>query len=115
MIRDKESNSDSPLMRYLKERYVGNDPAAIAEYEQMGIDIDVAQAVYDLRTEAKFSPRRLAAKVGTAASVIEQLEAADYPGNSLAMLARIAAALGKRIEIRVVPATKSKRKPRKAA
>jgi transcriptional regulator with XRE-family HTH domain len=99
----------------LRERYVGNDPASIAEYEAMKADMDIAQVVYDLRTEARLSQRRLATKAGTTASVIAQLEAADYEGHSLAMLKRIAAAVGKRVEIRFVAATKTKRKSRKAA
>jgi hypothetical protein len=41
--------------------------------------------------------------VGTTASVICRLEDADYEGHSLAMLRRIAAALGKRAEIRFLP------------
>ena len=41
--------------------------------------------------------------VGTTASVICQLEDADYSGRSLTMLQRIAAALSTRIELRFVP------------
>jgi hypothetical protein len=47
-----------------------------------------------------FSPR----------SVVCRLEDADYEGHSLAMLRRIAEVLGKRIEIRFVPADKPKRR-----
>ena len=58
----------------------------------------------------------MARKAGTTASVICRLEDADYEGHSLAMLRRIAAALDKRVEIRFVPITKSKRpKSRKVA
>jgi hypothetical protein len=39
-----------------------------------------------------------------------RLEDADYEGHSLAMLRRIAEVLGKRIEIRFVPADKPKRR-----
>ena len=47
--------------------------------------------------------RELARRVGTTASVICQLENADYQGHSLSLLKRIAAALGKRVEIRFRP------------
>ena len=57
----------------------------------------------------RITQRQLAKKVGTTASVICRLEDADYQGHSLAMLRRIAAALGKRVEIRFVPAVKPKR------
>ena len=42
----------------------------------------------------RITQRQLAKKVGTTASVICRLEDADYQGHSLAMLRRIAAALG---------------------
>lgn len=114
-MSSKGTSSDSPMMRFLKARYIGNDPKAIAEYEKGLADLDIAQAIYDLRTEAGLSQRKLAAKVGTTASVICRLEDADYEGHSLAMLKRIAAVVGKRVEIRFVPASKPKRKPRKGA
>jgi hypothetical protein len=53
--------------------------------------------------EAGLSHRELAALVGTTASVISRLEDADYEGHSLAMLRRVAAAVGKRAEVRFVP------------
>ena len=52
--------------------------------------------------DAYESARELA-RVGTTASVICRLEDADYDGHSLAMLRRIAGALGLRVEVRFVP------------
>ena len=46
--------------------------------------------------------RELAKLVGTTHSVISRLEDDDYLGHSLAMLRRLAAAFGKRLEIRFV-------------
>jgi ribosome-binding protein aMBF1 (putative translation factor) len=106
----------SDTLQYFWDRYVGDDPERISEYEQLGADIEIAQLIYDMRTDAGLTQRQLAKKVGTTASVICRLEDADYEGHSLAMLRRIAEALGKRIEIRFVPAAKPKRpKARKVA
>ncbi|MGA3098685.1 MAG: helix-turn-helix transcriptional regulator [Bryobacteraceae bacterium] len=58
--------------------------------------------------DAGLTQRQLAKKAGTTASVIGRLEEADYEGHSLAMLRRIAEAVGKRIEIRLLPAAKGK-------
>jgi transcriptional regulator with XRE-family HTH domain len=58
--------------------------------------------LHKVRTEAGLSQRELARRVGTTASVICRLEDADYAGHSLAMLRRIAVAVGKRVEVRVV-------------
>ena len=59
---------------------------------------DIAQLVYDARTEANLTQKELAAKVGTSQPAIARLEDADYQGHSLRMLQRIAKALGKRAQ-----------------
>jgi len=41
--------------------------------------------------------------IDTTASVIEDIEEADYDGDYLAMASRIAAALHRRVEVRLVP------------
>jgi DNA-binding XRE family transcriptional regulator len=76
---------------------------AKAELEEALASSQVARQIYDLRTKAGLSQRELAKLVGTTASVICRLEDDDYDGHSLAMLRRIAAALGKRIEIHFRP------------
>ena len=99
---------ESGTLQYVWDRYVGDDPERTSEYERCGADIEAAQPIYDMRTDAGLTQRQLAKKVGTTASVICRLEDADYEGHSLAKLRRIAEALGKRIEIRFAPAAKSK-------
>ena len=86
----------SDTLQFFWERYIGDDPERIAEYEQAAADVDVAQAIYEMRTQAGLTQRQLAAKLGTTASVVCRLEDADYEGHSLAMLRRIAEVLGKR-------------------
>jgi ribosome-binding protein aMBF1 (putative translation factor) len=98
-----EERFKSPGLRALHERYVGDDPERIASLERAIADANIATSVYQLRTEAGLSQRELAALVGTTASVICRLEDADYEGHSMAMLRRIAAAVGKRVEVRFVP------------
>ena len=94
----------SPALRYTYDRYIGHDPKLVEEYEEEVINADIARKIYDLRTKAGLSQRQLARKLGTTASVICRLEAADYEGHSLSMLKRIAEALDKRVEIRFLPA-----------
>ena len=95
---------DSPGLRYLYDRYIGNDPEQQALFEEHQANAEIAQQVYDLRIKAGLSQRGLAKRVGTTASVICRLEDADYDGHSLSMLRRIAGALNKRVEIRFLPA-----------
>ncbi len=66
-------------------------------------DIEIAELIRHVRTEAGLSQRELAKLIGTSASAICRLEDADYEGHSMAMLRRIAEALGQRVEVRFVP------------
>jgi ribosome-binding protein aMBF1 (putative translation factor) len=99
---------ESEALQHTYDRFIAGDPALDSFYDQALFDTEVASMIYDLRTKAGLSQRALARKVGTAASVICRLEDADYEGHSLAMLRRIAAALGKRLEIRFVSVTRPK-------
>ncbi len=71
-------------------------------------DMEIAEMILDLRTRAGMTQRELAARLGTTASVICRLEDAEYEGHSMAMLRRIARAVGKRVEVRFVTDTGKK-------
>jgi DNA-binding XRE family transcriptional regulator len=94
----------SPALGNAYDRYIGDDRARAGSFEEELANAEIAGQIYTLRTRARLSQRQLAAKIGSTASVICRLEDADYGGQSLAMLRRIAAALNKRVEIRFVPA-----------
>ncbi len=98
----RKSRFESKAMQYALDRYIGTDPERIASYEEELANAELARKVYDLRTDAALTQKELAKLVGTTPSVISRLEDADYDGHSMAMLRRIAAALGKRLEIRFV-------------
>jgi transcriptional regulator with XRE-family HTH domain len=89
-----KSTIDSPGLKHLYDKFVADDPVMLEHYEAAGTAADIAQKVYDLRKQAGYSQRELAAIVGTTASVICRLEDADYDGHSLNMLRRIGEALG---------------------
>ncbi len=103
----------SDTLQKTYEKFVGNDPKWRAEFEEQHeetlVQIDAARLIYEMRSAAGLSQRALAAKVGTSASAINRLESADYEGHTLAMLRRVAAALGRRLELRAV-LVKRKRK-----
>ena len=98
----KKNPFKSKSLQAAFDRYIGNDPEQQQAFEEALADYDVARKIYDLRTKAGLSQRELARRIGTTASVICQLEDADYQGHSLLMLRRIAASLDKRVEIRFV-------------
>ncbi|MGQ0723228.1 MAG: helix-turn-helix transcriptional regulator [Candidatus Eiseniibacteriota bacterium] len=105
----------SPALRHLEDRYIGSDPERRAAYEEALANAQVAHAICDLRSRAKLTQRELARLVGTSASVISRLEDAGYEGHSLALLRRIASALGRRIEIRFLPRLRAASRSRPAA
>lgn len=101
----------SKALGRLYDRFIGDDPERVASYERARADSEVAGAIYMLRTEAGLSQRALAERVGTTASVIRRLEDADYDGHSLSMLRRVAAALGRRVELSFPLATEPPASP----
>jgi ribosome-binding protein aMBF1 (putative translation factor) len=99
MINKKKTSSAVDI---LQKRYppTAEDLQLSGEFRQ---GIEIAQQVYDLRTEAGLTQKELAERVGTTPSVISRLEDADYDRHSMAMLRRIAKAVGHRVQVRFVP------------
>ena len=86
----------------LYDLYFKHRPDFEASLQEELANMDIARKIYELRKKAGLTQKELAKRVGTTASVISRLEDADYEGHSLSMLRRIAAALGKKIQIRFV-------------
>lgn len=89
----------SDAVEILKHRYIDGDPEMQSLIEEERANQSVARQIFELRSEAGITQRELAQRVGTTASVICRLEDADYDGHSLAMLRRIADALGRKVLI----------------
>ena len=100
--QDKSSKKTSDAGAIL-DRMMGTDPELVRLVEDARTNAEVAQLIYDARTKAKLTQKELASLIGTTQSVIAQLEDADFEGHSLSMLNRIAAALERRVEVRLVP------------
>jgi predicted transcriptional regulator len=91
------------------DHMIGDDRDMREMVAQELVNAQVARMIHTARTEAGMTQSQLAKLVGTSQPVIARLEDADYQGHSLTMLRRIAAALGKRVEIRLAPAGKRHR------
>ena len=81
---------------------IGSDPARREQADKAFEDAVVGQLIYNARTAANLTQAQLAERAGTHQRVISRLEDADYEGHSLAMLRRIAEALGKKLDIRFI-------------
>jgi ribosome-binding protein aMBF1 (putative translation factor) len=91
------------------DRITGDDPGLRRLIAEAGLNREIAQMVYDARTEAGLTQAELAHIIGTKQSVISRLEDADYASHSLTILQRIAAALGRGLEVRFTGTPKRKR------
>ena len=90
------------LLDVLRERYIGDDPKALAELARERVNMEVGRQIYDARKRAGLNQKQLAELVGTTQSVISRLEDADYGGHSVKMLVRIANALGQQLKVSIV-------------
>jgi ribosome-binding protein aMBF1 (putative translation factor) len=87
---------------------LGDTPELRAQIEEEKLNLRVAQMIYDARHKARLTQKQLAELIGTRQQVIARLEDADYEGHSLSMLQRIAAALGRRLELSMPPVRRRK-------
>lgn len=99
----KKPTATTDATRILHRKYYVGNRKRIADLEEARAGAEVARKIYELRTRAGLTQKELADLVGTTASVICRLEDDDYRGHSLSMLRRVAAAVGKRVQIRFVP------------
>lgn len=99
----KKENFTSDGLKIIDRLFFEGQPERMAELEEARANDAIGRKIYEIRKAARISQRELGKLVGTTASVIRCLEDADYEGNSLAMLNRIAAALNRRVEINFVP------------
>ena len=101
------SKKTSDALKIIDRRFFAT-PESRAELEDARSTAHVARQILELRKRVGLTQRELAKLVGTSHSVISHLEDDDYEGHSLSMLRRIAAALGKRIEVQFVPTKRAR-------
>ena len=86
------------------DQMIGDDADMRQMIAEETLKAELARMIYEARTAAGLTQQALATRVGTKPSVIARLEEADTDSTSLALLHRIAAALGQTLDIRLVPA-----------
>ncbi len=106
-MNKKHSSTDG--VEILHGLFVDNDPEMKAMLEEERVNAEIAQWIYDLRNEAGLTQAQLSEITGISAEDITRLEESDYEGHTLAMLRRVAKALGKEVRIEVVGECVSKK------
>ena len=86
---------------------VSRDQALRNAFGHQSIHVHIARMIYSARHKAGLTQRQLAKRIDTTQSVIARLENSDYRGHSLTILNRVAAALGKRVDIRFLAQKRS--------
>jgi ribosome-binding protein aMBF1 (putative translation factor) len=99
----KKTTKDA--VKVLHRRYIKGDKKRLESLRRQRENLDIAEQIYNLRTQAGLSQKELADLVGTTQSVISRLEDADYNGHSLAMLRKIASAFNQKVQVKFVPET----------
>jgi len=99
MAKKKTTNA----VKILHERYIKDDTNRLRSLEIERVKGDIAEQIYNLRTQAGLTQKELAKLVGTTQSVISRLEDADYDGHSLKAVRQIAAALHCKVQVQIIP------------
>jgi len=99
----EETKLSSDAFELIYRRYIKDDPARVASFQEELTKAEIARGIYDLRNDAGLTREQLGSLLGVNPSVIEDIEEADYEGDFLAMASRIAAVLHRRVEVRLVP------------
>jgi ribosome-binding protein aMBF1 (putative translation factor) len=89
-------------LKILKQ-LTADDPKLEKMVKESSLNAELAQLIYEARTQAGLTQQQLADRIGSKQSVIARLEDADYEGHSLSMLQRIAQVLNQRLEIQLIP------------
>lgn len=79
------------------------DPEVKAEYDRLGPVYELVGAMIEARHEAGLTQAQVAERMGTKQSVVARLENAHHMP-SLDLVTRYASAIGRRVDIHLVPA-----------
>lgn len=74
------------------------DPEIKAEYDRLGPEYEIIEAIIRKRLETGMSQKQLAEKMGTKQSALSRLESGNY-NPSLTFLKKVATALGSTVHI----------------
>lgn len=85
------------------DNLIGDDAQMREMLAEASLNAEVGQLIYDARQKANLTQQQLAELVGTTETLIDDLEEADYEGNSLIMLYKIAIALNQKLSLSLVP------------
>lgn len=76
-----ETRRSSDAVEWAYNRYVKGDPEMEKYFEELGVQSELSQQVYDIREKLNMTREQLAEFSGLSPEVIEDLEETDYDGD----------------------------------
>jgi DNA-binding protein HU-beta len=101
---EKKRTSDAAEWAY--NRYIRGDSEMEAYFEELGVQSQLAQQIYDIRHTLRMSREDLAEFSGLTPELIEDLEETDYDGDWDEAIAAINRAFHEWFTTVIVPASK---------
>ena len=95
----------------LTEKLLKQDPTLKEEMDKADRAWDIAFQIYNLRKKSGLTQTQLAKLVKTSQSNIARIESADYTGYTFKTLEKVTKAFKARLEVRIVPQTRSNLTP----
>ena len=105
----RKKPAPAAALQYLDPSFFERNPKHRAALEEARASQEIAQLVSRLRAGAHMSVRELARAAGLTPKALEKLESGANPRVALAQLRQIAAALGQRVEVKLVADSKGAR------
>ncbi len=105
-MEEKKRSSDAVDWAY--NRYIKGRPEMEAYFEELGVQSDLSQQIYDIRNRLRMSREDLAELSGLTAETIEDLEETDFEGNWDEAIERINRAFERWIKEVIIPAAQMK-------
>ena len=97
-------------MLYIEHEYL-RDPEFVRMVEEAGARMEIGQLAYDARVAAGLSQKQLGKMVHLSAAQIDDLEMADFDGDSFLVLTKVLEATAQKLVLKPVQAQRGKAKP----
>jgi transcriptional regulator with XRE-family HTH domain len=101
-MEDHAMNKPKTLMEKIRQDLAA-DPELNELFQKELAELKLAEQIQAARQSAKLSQAGLAERIGTKQAGVARMERADYTGYTVTTLAKIAAATGSRLDVRLVP------------
>ena len=91
-----------PSVNEIIKSLVGDNQEIEDYFTEMSINSKIGQIIYDARIKAGLSQEELGKLIGVSDEVIDDLKLADYEGNTLLILQKIANVLEQKVKLELV-------------